>query len=139
VLASHPHVLQPVTFETVTEPDGSARARFAAYSLGNFVSAQRTIPRDEGIILNLYFEKKNDEQPHLINVSFIPTWVRYLNTNGAYDVHPLPIRYILNNPEESGLRAKDILRAKSALSHITGVLLGHPAVGGEVRQEYFIH
>ena len=44
VLATHPHVLQPAEFITVTDADGTERNCFVAYSLGNFVSAQRTIP-----------------------------------------------------------------------------------------------
>jgi len=139
VLASHPHVLQPAEFKTVSNEDGSTRVCFVDYSLGNFLTAQRTIPRDEGIILNLYFEKKNTEHARLINVSFIPTWVEYINAHGSYDVHPLPIHYILNNPPtQLDLRAKDIIRAKSAYSHITKVLLGTEAPVGEAQQELFI-
>ena len=139
VLASHPHVLQPVTFETVTGPDGLTRDCFADYSLGNFLTAQRTAPRDEGIILNLYFEKKNDEKAYLNHVSFIPTWVEYINARGAYDVHPLPIYRILNTPsDELGLRAKDLVRAKSAYSHILDVLLGQDNPADGVKEELFI-
>jgi len=139
VLASHPHVLQPVTFETVTDADGSTRDCFADYSLGNFVTSQRTIPRDEGIILNLYFEKKNDEKARLIHVSFIPTWVEYISAAGAYDVHPIPIFKIVNTPpEQSELRARDIIRAKSAYSHILEVLLGGDSPGEGIEEELFI-
>jgi len=134
VLASHPHVLQPVEFTEVNGTDGKTRECFAAYSLGNFVTSQRTIPRDEGIILNLYFEKKNDEKARLINVSYIPTWVRYIGANGAYDVHPIPVSKILGvPPEQSDLRAKDIIRVKSAYKHILQVLSGGgPAGGAEI-------
>jgi len=137
VLASHPHVLQPVTFQTVTDPDGGERECFAIYSLGNFVSSQRTIPRDESVILNLYFEKKNDEKARLINVSFIPVWVAYTNAKGAYDVHPLPA-YKIEQPEGLALRAKDIIRAKSAYNHITEVLLGRGGLMGGLKEELFI-
>ena len=138
VLASHPHVLQPVAFEYIPEPDGSSRLCFVNYSLGNFVSGQRTIPRDEGIILNLYFEKKNDEKALLMNVSFIPTWVEYLNSRGAYDIRPLPLYNIINSPEQYDLRAKDTIRAKSAFGHITEVLLGRAVPVSEAKQEFFL-
>ena len=139
VLAGHPHVLQPVTFETVTDPGGNKRECFADYSLGNFVTSQRTAPRDEGVILNLYFEKKNDERARLIHVSFIPTWVEYINAGGAYDVHPLPIYKILNAaPDQNELRAKDIIRAKAAYSHITEVLLGSAGLAGTAGEEIYI-
>ena len=140
VLASHPHVLQPVAVERVTDADGRSRLCFAHYSLGNFVSGQRTIPRDEGIILNLYFEKKNDEPARLTNVSFIPTWVQYINSRGTYDVRPLPLYNILKDPPEYySLRAGDIIRAKAAYSHITEVLLGQAVPFSEAKQEFFIN
>ena len=139
VLASHPHVLQPITVETVIDEDGGSRLCFAHYSLGNFVSGQRTIPRDEGIILNLYFEKKNDEPARLINASFIPTWVQYINSRGVYDVRPLPLYNILNDPPDYySLRAKDIIRAKEAFSHITKIFLGYAVPYSEAEQEFYI-
>jgi len=75
----------------------------------------------------------------LRNVSFVPTWVRYINAKGAYDVHPTPIGRILNTPlEQSDYRAKDIIRAKSAYNHIAEVLLGFGGLAGEARREIFI-
>ena len=139
VLAAHPHVLQPVTFQTVINPDGSARECFADYSLGNFNTSQRAIASDEAIILNLYFEKKNDEKARLKNVSFIPAWVEYTNAKGSYDVHPIPIYKIVVAPsDQSELRAKDIIRAKLAYDHITEVLLGYGGLAGGVQRELFI-
>ncbi len=52
VIGTHPHVLQPVEVQ-LTE-DG---ARAVAWSLGNFVSFQRTLPRERTCILSAEFEK----------------------------------------------------------------------------------
>ena len=53
VLGSHPHVLQP--WERHVTPDG--REGFVAYSLGNFVSDQTTLPRRTTIILELELKR----------------------------------------------------------------------------------
>jgi poly-gamma-glutamate synthesis protein (capsule biosynthesis protein) len=111
VLASHPHVLQPVEFITVTDPDGEERRCFVAYSLGNFVSSQRAAPRDCGVIVNLSFSKNEGEKATLDAVELAPVWVMFTNSRGAYDITVLPV-YDLDKPE---LReAADKLSAKSA-------------------------
>ncbi|MGI3186523.1 CapA family protein [Nioella aestuarii] len=50
VIGTHPHVLQPI--EHVTTSDG--RQGFIAYSLGNFISSQWTLPQRSSVIL--YFD-----------------------------------------------------------------------------------
>ncbi|MDR1914684.1 MAG: CapA family protein [Clostridiales bacterium] len=139
VLASHPHVIQPMEYTTITDENGESRVCFVIYSLGNFISSQRTIPRDEGIILNLYFEK-NNSKARLVNVSFIPTWVQFVNANGLYDIKTLSVYDALSKTDggKPGLRSKDISRLWNAHSHITRQLLGNPISNGEIRNEYFL-
>jgi poly-gamma-glutamate synthesis protein (capsule biosynthesis protein) len=91
VLASHPHVLQPVEFVTVTDADGTERRCFIAYSLGNFVSSQRTAPRDYGMIVNLNFSKTDGGKAALDSVGLTPVWVKFTNPRGAYDITVLPV------------------------------------------------
>ncbi|MDR1328494.1 MAG: CapA family protein [Oscillospiraceae bacterium] len=91
VLASHPHVLQPVEFVTVTDDDGTERRCFVAYSLGNFVSSQRTAPRDYGMIVNLGFSKTDGGKAALDSVGLTPVWVKFTNPRGAYDITVLPV------------------------------------------------
>ncbi len=60
VIGAHPHVLQPI--ETVTARDG--RQGVVAYSLGNFISSQWSLPRRTGAIL--YMDLVRDAQGRVV-------------------------------------------------------------------------
>ena len=70
VIGAHPHVLQPI--EVINSGRGYA---IVAYSLGNFVSFQRTKPRERSVILAIDVEKKQGERAVISRVSIAPTWV----------------------------------------------------------------
>jgi len=99
VLSSHPHVLQPVEFLSVTTDDGAERKCFAAYSMGNFISSQRAAPRDYGMIITMNFSKTGDSAT-LDSVVLTPTWVKYRSRDGSYDITVLPVNE-LDKPEFS--------------------------------------
>ena len=48
VFASHPHVLQPVTYHTAQLEDGTSRTGIIFYSLGNFISSMYTTEKEAG-------------------------------------------------------------------------------------------
>ena len=70
VIGAHPHVLQPI--EVTSTDKGYA---VVAYSLGNFVSYQRTTPRERSVILAVDVEKKPNGRAVVSRVSVAPTWV----------------------------------------------------------------
>lgn len=70
VVGTHPHVLQPVD---VIVSDDSVRA--VAWSLGNFVSFQRTRPRERSVILSAEFVKSDDGVTRLASLSIAPLYV----------------------------------------------------------------
>lgn len=70
IIGTHPHVLQPVD---VIVSDDAVRA--VAWSLGNFVSFQRTKPRERSIILSAEFVKSDDGVTRLASVGFVPLYV----------------------------------------------------------------
>ena len=138
VLASHPHVLQPTEFVEVTERDGTKRTAFIAYSLGNFISSQRTRPRDAGIILHFTFEKSGGKTT-IKEVAFTPTWVKYLNKAGNYDITVLPVAEALNASNEGEapeLRARDAERLAEVLGETTRKILKTPS--GEIKNKYVL-
>ncbi|NGQ93687.1 CapA family protein [Brevibacillus sp. SYP-B805] len=92
ILGAHPHVLQPYEWRTVTLPDGSKRTGFVAYSLGNFISAQRRDYKDVGGILKLTLHKRQDGQTVVESPEIIPTYVHYVRKAGKrhYVIYPLP-------------------------------------------------
>lgn len=69
IIGTHPHVLQPVEIKNLS---GDFKA--VAWSLGNFVSFQRTLPRERTCILAAEFAKENDKT-RLTKISVAPLWV----------------------------------------------------------------
>jgi len=81
VIGTHPHVLQPI--EIVSSDLGN---HVVAYSLGNFVSYQRTLPRERSVILAVDFDKGQagqTQQYRVSRVSVAPTWVSVTREKGG--------------------------------------------------------
>lgn len=57
VLGSHPHMVQPVRYETVETENGETRTGLVAYSLGNFISNMTKRYCDSGIILQFTIQE----------------------------------------------------------------------------------
>ena len=70
VIGTHPHVLQPV--EVRIESD---EVRAVAWSLGNFVSFQRTKPRERSVILSAEFVKSDEGKTRLASLGIAPLYV----------------------------------------------------------------
>jgi poly-gamma-glutamate synthesis protein (capsule biosynthesis protein) len=80
ILASHPHVLQPVEFFKPAPLYAGSNEKldlgFVAYSLGNFISNQRWRYSDAGVILQFQITKDIlSHYLHLEKVTYTPTWV----------------------------------------------------------------
>ena len=69
VVGTHPHVLQPV--DVIVSGDVKA----VAWSLGNFVSFQRTRPRERSMILSAEFVKGDDGVTRLAGLGAVPLYV----------------------------------------------------------------
>lgn len=82
IIGSHPHVLQ-----RMERNDG----QFIAYSLGNYVSAQRTSGRDGGAMVSLSF-RNSGEKLTLAQAGYYLTWVHVDNQDPArprYQILPV--------------------------------------------------
>ena len=139
VLASHPHVLQPMQYRKIVDEDGSERDGFIIYSLGNFISSQTTPPRNASIILHLTVEQAGDQQPTVKSVSFVPIWTQFRNAQdenhfmvrGVYDMLTLPEaeRYRV-------LRPKDYNRLLEVHDETASFLLRKNIPLSEMQEEY---
>ncbi|MBR1485857.1 MAG: CapA family protein, partial [Synergistaceae bacterium] len=69
IVGTHPHVLQPIEIKNLS---GDFKA--VAWSLGNFVSFQRTLPRERTCILAAEFVK-DENKTRLSKISIAPLWV----------------------------------------------------------------
>jgi poly-gamma-glutamate synthesis protein (capsule biosynthesis protein) len=113
VVAGHPHVVQPMGIVYIENQEtGDLRRGFVAYCLGNFVSSQREIPTETGVILNLYFERHGNNPPTLAAYSTTKTWVKFTNIHGEKDIMVLPVTETLQALENGTkhLRTQDIAR-----------------------------
>lgn len=71
IIASHPHVVQPIMFDYRGE-----RKCFVAYSLGNFISNQQWRFSDSGVILSVIVTKNfSTDRINIDSVFVMPVWV----------------------------------------------------------------
>ena len=70
IVGTHPHVLQPV--EVIVSGD---EVKAVAWSLGNFVSFQRTLPRERSMILSAEFVKDDEGRTRLVALGAVPLYV----------------------------------------------------------------
>lgn len=76
IFGSHPHMIQPMERVSVQAEDGSMREGLVVYSMGNFISDQRTRYKDSGMIVNVAMEKDmNTGKLSFKNITYVPTWV----------------------------------------------------------------
>jgi poly-gamma-glutamate synthesis protein (capsule biosynthesis protein) len=75
VVASHPHVIQPGEWFEIVE-DGEIVRKYIAYSMGNFISAQRFPYTEEGLMVKFTLEKDLEKNKvYLKELEEIDTWV----------------------------------------------------------------
>lgn len=139
VLACHPHVLQPMEIRTVTGADGVKREALVAYSLGNFLSSQREIPCDAGMMLRLHIARDGGGPAYLEKAEFIPTWVQLRDAGGRLRARVLTVRDAVLDYERGNLLRllpRDYERLISVHSEATGLYLGHSAGRNGMLREY---
>lgn len=98
IFGSHPHVLQPMEVRKWVTDQGEEKEGVVIYSLGNFISNQRTEPRDIGGILSVTVTKTGDNTT-LEDVQFIPTYVHIFSKENrtTYRILPLSQELVLRS------------------------------------------
>jgi len=121
IIGHHPHVVQPYEWRTVTLPDGTEHTGFVAYSLGNFISAQRWDYKDVGAILKLQITKEAGET-RVEQVELIPTYVHFYRKAGKrqYVIYPLPLTLAADAPPDP-LISSDLKRYMDRLYRETSI------------------
>ncbi len=95
VIGSHPHVLQQMEW---TLADSSRNDRIVVYSLGNYVSNQRTIRRDGGAMVRIELEKTGS-LTKVSRAGYYLTWVHTPVEDGKRQFYVLPCSIFENKPE----------------------------------------
>ncbi|MFH1195877.1 MAG: CapA family protein [bacterium] len=121
ILASHPHVIQPVSFFKATS--GRIDSGFIAYSLGNFISNQQWRYSDAGVILNFTVlrDLKNNNLK-LGEIKFLPTWVYKGNIDDILQYKILPSECGFSDSLYSYLSANDRMRMKESYLDTKSIL-----------------
>ena len=135
IMSSHPHTLLPAEFVYVTEEDGTVRRAFVAYSMANFVSAQRTRPREASAIFYLSFERVEGERAVITGAYHVPIWVQ------GRDFTIFPVTYTLEQVAQGnnlGLRDAEIARIRQVQLDVTHMLSGAPISVEDMRPKYEI-
>ncbi len=105
VIGSHPHVVQPMYWDKTHQ-------NLVAYSLGNFVSNQRTHPRDGGATFKLVLKKENGVT-YIHEASYLLTWV--YKAGNKFSI--LPIDNFLYKPNFFTERT-DFQKFRSFYNHV---------------------
>ena len=136
IIASHPHVLQPMEYRTLED----GRTGFVIYSMGNFISSQTTPPRNASIVLNIDVSKIGNNKAAIDNVSFIPIWTQFRGTDGKNHFVVRSVYEMLTlgvGKQKNLLRQKDISRLWDIHYETTSLLLGGEGVPiEEMKDEY---
>ncbi|HOV10392.1 MAG TPA: CapA family protein [Bacteroidales bacterium] len=88
VIGMHPHVIQKL--ERKFYPDSNGREVFIAYSLGNYISNQRTRYRDGGMMVKMELVKRHNKVS-IADCGYYLTWVYIPEKNGKKKYHILPV------------------------------------------------
>lgn len=97
IIASHPHVLQPV--EMLSTRDG--RQVVCAYSLGNFVSDMRIFPKNVGAILEVRIARVHGKA-FVRQVGVVPTFVARYKGKALYKYEVLPAQLYTSKGYSAG-------------------------------------
>jgi len=95
IIGSHPHVLQRMEW---TRNDSIMKDRIVVYSLGNYVSNQRTIRRDGGAMVRIGLIKEADSL-YVSDAGYYLTWVYNPLENNKRKFYVLPCSRFENSPE----------------------------------------
>lgn len=120
VIGSHPHVVQPITWVK-----NKNRNQLVVYSLGNFISNQRTAPRDGGAMAMIELTKDQDST-YISDADFQLTWVYPPIENGKKKFYVLPADRYKDKAQWPDTKAKERLNeylteARDVFSYNTNV------------------
>ena len=124
IIGMHPHVVQPIkTIKIVRNGSRDSISIPVAYSLGNFISNQRDINRDGGIMVKLFFRKKNGKVL-ITDVQYLPFWVwRLQGDNKEFGLKRG--YYVITQKQLNMLRGDDAQKAAIFFENVRKILSGN--------------
>ena len=101
IIGMHPHVVQPIREYEIPQADGSIKKTLVTYSLGNFISNQRKLNTDGGLMFGISLEKNLENGKVVLGEHhYIPVW-RYIHRdeNDKATYYAVPISAFENGNE----------------------------------------
>jgi poly-gamma-glutamate synthesis protein (capsule biosynthesis protein) len=131
VVGAHPHVIQPVKEVAYKRPGQDSALGLVAFSLGNFISAQKQVHTDMGLVFETTLEKRiADPIAHIAEHAYTPVF-RYIHrdSTGKSQYYVIPARALeegappfpLPIPEATRLHVRQSVAAlRKRLGQYTG-------------------
>ena len=96
VIGGHPHVVQDFTFDAL--PGNAHYPEPVVYSMGNFVSNQRDVNCDGGIMVELTLQKRGGCITSQ-RMAYIPYWVHRGTVDSLYQYYVVPSTDAVEHPD----------------------------------------
>jgi len=122
ILGAHPHVVQPI--DHVLSRSWKFSDKYVAYSLGNFISAQRNTYKeftDEGVIAYIHVTK-SDLRTYVTGVSYLPLYVQRSTEQSPARYRILPVLPGLEPNTDTALSNYDEERMSVVWEDLRGLL-----------------
>lgn len=126
LLGAHPHVVQTVehkSFVRIVEGRLDTVRCSAIYSMGNFISGQRTKPRETGVVVWLDVEKNAAGMTKIVSVGYTPTYIDKRRTDAGsteYRVLNVPKAVKETEQDPKAYPANIVKRLREILKDIAG-------------------
>jgi len=130
IFGDHVHVLQRIEIRQVRDQFGRDLKRAVIFSLGNFISNQVGLYREEGVMFVVDVKKEKDLTT-VEQVSFVPTITHTYRVNGEKRYRVVAVEKAIADYEAGRdplITADDYARFKEAWADATVHLVGSPEV-----------
>ena len=124
VIGGHPHVVQNFTYDAI--PGNARFPEPVVYSMGNYVSNQRDVNCDGGIMVELNLEKRGGRIVAQ-RMQYLPYWVHRGTVDSVYQYYVVPSTDAVEHPDRYQIapemlpalrRFSDNTRARLATEHL---------------------
>lgn len=120
IIGSHPHVVQPIV-HVLQWTDWSLPDTYVAYSLGNFVSAQRDRYRDSGLVAYINIEKTG-QRASVTGISYLPVYVQHSTAASPTRYRVLPVFPGLDPGTDTPLTSDEEQRMDEVWAELSAML-----------------
>jgi poly-gamma-glutamate capsule biosynthesis protein CapA/YwtB (metallophosphatase superfamily) len=120
IIGAHSHVVQPIV-HLLQWSSWSLPDTYVAYSLGNFVSAQRDRYTDSGLIAYIHIEKRN-QRAYVTGISYLPVYVQRSTVQEPVRYRILPVLPGLEPETDAPLTAEDEERMNQVWEELNEML-----------------